>query len=492
MSAAPARLAVRGVEKAFGGITVLAGVSFDVAPGTLHALLGGNGAGKSTLMRVVLGLERADAGELRLDGADYRPLGPADARAHGVVMVPQERTLCLHLSVEENVTLGLPLGRFGLVSARPRRELAARALSAAAGDAARIDLGARASSLSVADQQLVEIARALAHAGLADDGAVRAKVLVLDEPTSSLGRRDAERLFERVAALTARGVAVVLVSHFLDEVLAHCDGYTVLRDGRVEGEGTPREAGQQRIVREMLGELPRRAERTARPRGDAGEALRVTDLSGERAPRGASFVVRHGEILGVAGLVGSGRTELLRAVAGLDRRVSGTVTVSAPGGLGMLSEDRGGEGLMLSRSVSDNVTLSPRGPRVVSPARLRSEARGWMERLSVRAAGPAQRVRELSGGNQQKVALARLLREDHGVLLVDEPTRGIDVGSKAQILDLLRELAAQGKAIVVVSSQLDELLEVADRIAVLRRGVLGEARDVAAWDAHRLLEEAAA
>jgi ribose transport system ATP-binding protein len=492
VSAEAVRLAVRGVEKSFDGVTVLSGVSLDVAPGALHALLGGNGAGKSTLMRVVLGLERADAGELRLDGAVYRPLGPADARARGVVMVPQERTLCLHLSVEENVTLGLAFGRFGLVRGRPRRELAARALAAAAGDAARIDLAARASTLSVADQQLVEIARALAHAGLTEDGEVRAKVLVLDEPTSSLGRGDAERLFERVAALTARGLAVVLVSHFLDEVLEHCERYTVLRDGRVEGEGAPREAGQQRIVREMLGELPERAARTARPTGDADEALRVVDLSGERAPRGASFVLRRGEILGVAGLVGSGRTELLRAIAGLDRRVSGSVVVSAPGGLGMLSEDRGGEGLMLSRSVADNVTLSPRGPFLVSPSRLIRDASGWMERLSVRAAGPTQRARELSGGNQQKVALARLLREDHGVLLVDEPTRGIDVGSKAQILDLLRELAAQGKAIVVVSSQLDELLDVADRVAVLRRGVLGAPRDVAEWDAHRLLEEAAA
>ncbi|KYF61687.1 ATP-binding cassette domain-containing protein, partial [Sorangium cellulosum] len=348
--------------------------------------------------------------------------------------------------------------------------------------------------LGVADQQLVELARALAQGGLREDGRLDARLLVLDEPTSSLGHDDAARLFDRIRALRDAGLAVLLVTHFLADVRAHADRYTVLRDGRVAGEGDPRETEPAQIVREMLGRALEEARASGAPEAatqDGGEVvLDARDVAGVSRPERASLTLRRGEILGIAGLVGSGRTELLRILAGLDPRRSGTVTLRARRGVGLLSEDRGGEGLMLGRSIAENVWLSPRAPRVAAPASLLAEAARWIERLAIRARGPDQRAGELSGGNQQKVQIARLLREDFDVLLVDEPTRGIDVASKAQVLSLLRELAGAGKAIVLVSSQLDELVTTCDRVAVLRRGILEPPRPASSWTEASLLLEA--
>jgi ribose transport system ATP-binding protein len=318
-------------------------------------------------------------------------------------------------------------------------------------------------------------------------------VLILDEPTASLGKEDADRLFERVKALKESGLAIVLVTHFLGDVRDHADRYTVLRDGKVQGAGDPKVVPAERIVHEMLGrELEsQRAEQILGAAEDAAVLLELRAVSGARKPRDASFVLKRGEILGIAGLVGSGRTELLRAIIGLDRVKSGVVVKQAPRGIGLLSEDRGGEGLMLSRSIAENIDLSPRGPLVVDPRAVRAEGARWIGELSIRSSGPDQRVGDLSGGNQQKVQIARLLREDFDVLLVDEPTRGIDVASKAQVLELLRELARKGKGIVLVSSQLDELVSTCDRIAVLRHGELGPARPTNEWDEEKLLLEAA-
>jgi len=484
-----------GIAKSFGPVSVLRGVDLDLRAGEVHALLGENGAGKSTLMRILLGIERPDAGRMTLAGAPYAPRGPAGARAAGVVMVPQERTLCPHLDVTENIVLGIePSGAGGLLRREAAREAARRALVLVAGEA-RIALEARAGDLSVADQQLVEIARALAQAG-AGAGETPSRVLVLDEPTASLGKEDAVRLFDRVRALKESGLSVVLVTHFLADVKAHADRYTVLRDGKVEGAGDPRETEPARIVREMLGRdlasARVTAEREATGAAAAGEVLlEVRRLRGEGKPRSATFTLRRGEILGVAGLVGSGRTEMLRAVVGLDRVVEGEVVRHAPRGVGLLSEDRGGEGLMLGRSIADNVTLSRRGAFFVSPGAARAEGAKWISELSIRARDEDQRAGDLSGGNQQKVQIARLLREDYDVLLVDEPTRGIDVASKAQVLELLRDLARRGKGVVLVSSQLDELVSACDRIAVLRHGELGEARPASEWTEEALLLEAA-
>ncbi|CAN93482.1 Sugar ABC transporter ATP-binding protein [Sorangium cellulosum So ce56] len=496
-------LEVTGLAKAFGPNPVLRDVSLLVAPASVHALLGENGAGKSTLARVLLGMERADAGAILLGGARYAPASAEEARRAGVVLVPQERTLCAHLTVVDNVVLGIePLARarLGIRDRSRARAVARAAIALVTADPGRVPLDARAGELGVADQQLVEIARALAQGGLREDGRLAARLLVLDEPTSSLGRSDAARLFERVGALRDAGLAVLLVTHFLSDVRAHADRYTVLRDGRVAGEGDPREIEPAQIVREMLGRAlddtracadTRASAVPEAARPDGGEVvLEAEGVSGVKRPKRASLTLRRGEILGIAGLVGSGRTELLRILAGLDPRRGGTVALRAPRGIGLLSEDRGGEGLMLGRSLAENVWLSPRAPRFARPRSVLSEGARWIEELAIRACGPEQRAGELSGGNQQKVQIARLLREDFDVLLVDEPTRGIDVASKAQVLALLRDLARAGKAIVLVSSQLDELVTTCDRIAVLRRGTLDPPRPASSWTEASLLLEA--
>ncbi|WP_437593575.1 sugar ABC transporter ATP-binding protein [Sorangium sp. So ce1000] len=490
-------LEVTGLAKAFGPNAVLRGVSLQIAPASVHALLGENGAGKSTLARVLLGMERADAGAVLLEGARYAPASPEGAHRAGVVLVPQERTLCAHLTVADNVVLGIePLARarLGIRDRSRARAVARAALALVTADPGRVPLDAPAGELGVADQQLVEIARALAQGGLREDGRLAARLLVLDEPTSSLGQSDAARLFERVRALRDAGLAVLLVTHFLSDVRAHADRYTVLRDGRVAGEGDPRETEPAQIVREMLGRALEDTRASAAPGAalpDGGEVvLEAEDVSGVKRPKRASLTLRRGEILGIAGLVGSGRTELLRILAGLDPRRGGKVSLRAPRGVGLLSEDRGGEGLMLGRSLAENVWLSPRAPLFARPRSLLSEGARWIERLAIRAGGPEQRAGELSGGNQQKVQIARLLREDFDVLLVDEPTRGIDVASKAQVLALLRDLARAGKAIVLVSSQLDELVTTCDRIAVLRRGTLEPPRPASSWTEASLLLEA--
>ena len=497
-------LALTGIEKSFGPVAVLRGIDLQVHAAEVHAVLGENGAGKSTLMRILLGIERADRGKMRLGEQTYAPRGPADARRSGVVMVPQERTLCGHLTVAENIVLGIePAGPAGMLRRDDARTIARRALDLVAG-AGRIPLDVTTGHMGVADQQLVEIARALAQGGVSAEGKLSARVLVLDEPTASLGKGDADRLFERVLALKESALAIVLVTHFLGDVRAYADRYTVLRDGKVQGSGDPRVVAPEQIVHEMLGrelETVRgevdsaRAGGGYRGKGDGeGEAetlLEIRGVAGLEKPRAATFVLKRGEILGIAGLVGSGRTELLRAILGLDRVRSGEVIVRAPRGIGLLSEDRGGEGLMLGRSIGDNIELSRRSPFVVRPSAVSAEGAKWIGELAIRARGPAQRVGDLSGGNQQKVQIARLLREDYDVLLVDEPTRGIDVASKAQVLELLRDLARKGKGIVLVSSQLDELVATCDRIAVLKRGELGASRPAKEWDEQKLLLEAA-
>ncbi|WP_437785643.1 sugar ABC transporter ATP-binding protein [Sorangium sp. So ce1097] len=493
-------LEVTDLAKAFGPNAVLRGASLRIAPASVHALLGENGAGKSTLTRILLGMERADAGAMLLGGARYAPASAEGARRAGVVLVPQERTLCAHLTVADNVMLGIePTARAGLgIRDRERaRAVARRAIALVTDGPGRLPLDTPVGELGVADRQLVELARALAQGGLREDGRLAARLLVLDEPTSSLGHDDAARLFDRVRTLRDAGLSVLLVTHFLSDVRAHADRYTVLRDGRVAGEGDPRAIEPAQIVREMLGRALEgaRALRAsdvpdAAPPGGGEVVLDARDVAGVKRPQRASLTLRRGEILGIAGLVGSGRTELLRVLAGLDPKRGGTVTLRARRGVGLLSEDRGGEGLMLGRSIAENVWLSPRASRFAAPGSLLAGAARWIDELAIRAAGPDQRVGELSGGNQQKVQIARLLREDVDVLLVDEPTRGIDVASKAQVLSLLRDLAASGKAIVLVSSQLDELVTTCDRIAILRRGVLEPPRPASSWTEASLLLEA--
>ncbi len=483
-----ARLVVEGVKKAFGATVALDGVSLSANAGEAHAVLGENGAGKSTLMAILGGALAPDAGRITLDGAPYAPKDPAAARDAGVAMVHQELSLCRHLSVAENIALGREPGRFGVIDARARDVAVDAVMRRVLGDgwARRIAADARVGDLSPADQQLVEIARAL--------GDAKCRVLILDEPTSSLAADDAERLFALVRKLRDEGMCVLYISHFLEEVRRVADRFTVLRDGATVATGAIADTTIAELVSSMAG---RRVEqlfpRTERRAGDV--LLRVRGVAGP-----SELEVRRGEIVGIAGLVGAGRTELLRAIFGLDEVKRGDVTVGTQVGfasparrlaqkVGMLSEDRKGEGLALTLSIADNVTLS-KSPAFLSLRKQRAAAQRWLGELAVRARDPDQRVSELSGGNQQKIALARLLHHDVDLLLLDEPTRGIDVGSKAQIYTTLDRLAASGKAILMTSSYLPELFGVCDRIAVMCKGKLGDARPVAEWTEHAVLEAA--
>lgn len=490
------RFQMRGIWKTFGGTTALDGVDLAVAPGEICGLVGQNGAGKSTLMGILSGALQPDAGSMTLDDRPYAPRSPSDARSAGVAMIYQELSLAPHLSVAENIALGVEPTRFGLIRRSDMRSMATRALTELAHP--DIDPDRPVGELSVAEQQLVEIARALA---------IDCRVLVLDEPTSSLGKRDVARLFELMRQLRAQHHAIVYISHFIEEVKEIADRVVVLRDGKMAGSGTVTDMSSGEIVRLMVGRpVETIFPRTARTRGEP--ILEVTELS----PGSATFTLHRGEIVGIAGLLGAGRTELLRALFGLEPVRSGHVKLGAYSGvfspharwqqgMGMVSEDRKGEGLALGLAISDNLTLShldglgPWGS--VLPSRQEATTKRWLERLGIRSCGPRQVIGELSGGNQQKVALARLLHHDVDVLVLDEPTRGIDVASKTHIYELLDRLVSdlggdkpRAKAILMVSSYPPELLGLSDRIAVMRRGRLGPMREVAEWDEHALMTAA--
>lgn len=500
-------LSMTNVAKRFGSTQALRGVSLELYRGEILALIGENGAGKSTLMKVLSGAHAADEGTMLLDGQPFRPSGPLEARRAGVGMIYQELSIAPHLSVMENVLLGVEPCRGPFIDWSEMRRRTVRALAEVG--RADIDPSTIAGQLSVAQQQLVEIARSVA---------LGAKVLVLDEPTSSLTRQDIENLFAMLRRLRAQGLGIIYISHFLEEVRAITDRFTVLRDGASVGTGMTAGSKDADIIRLMVGrDVADLYPRSIHQAGDV--VLKVDRLSGRQKPRSASLELRRGEVLGIAGLVGAGRTELLRTLFGLDAVVAGEIRVAAyrgatsPGrrweqGVGMCSEDRKNEGLALNLSIADNVTLSnPKnlGPLgLVFPSRQDRATRPWIRKLAIRCQTPRQRVGDLSGGNQQKVALARLLHHNVDVLLLDEPTRGVDIGAKAQIYQLINELALgsaasslggdgrQPAAILMVSSYLPELLGVCDRIAVMNRGVLSESKPREAWDEHSLMAQAIA
>ncbi|MGH7199236.1 MAG: sugar ABC transporter ATP-binding protein [Planctomycetaceae bacterium] len=491
---------MRGVSKRFGATQALADVSLDVHAGRVLALIGENGAGKSTLMKVLSGALSPDAGDMHLAGRPYRPRNPHDARSAGVGMIYQELNLAPDLSVEDNVMLGQERRRFGLLNRRAQRTAVREALDRLGH--ADLPLSMPVHRLSLGLQQLVEIARALV---------LRARVLVFDEPTSSLTRADVERLFGVIGRLKESGLGIIYISHFLEEIREIGDDFAVLRDGRAVGGGRLESASESDLVALMVGRSVGELFPTV-PHEPGDVLLTVDRLSGDGVPSGVSFELRRGEILGIAGLVGAGRTELLRCLFGLDAVRAGAVIVAPrPGktasgrlahsprarirsGLGLVSEDRKGEGLAQSRSIADNATYSRLGPYSrfgwLNLSRRRAAVDAWMERLEIRARSRNQIVAELSGGNQQKVALARVLHQDADVLLLDEPTRGIDVGTKAEIYRLMGELAARGKAIVFVSSYFTELLATCDRIAVMSRGRLREIRPASAWTEDSLMHSA--
>lgn len=482
------RLRMENVHKRFGPTVALAGVDLQVHTGEVLALVGENGAGKSTLMKVLSGAHAPDDGQMFIDGKPYAPLDPLDARRAGVAMIYQELAQAPHLSVAENILLGAEPTRGPLLRWPEMRRIAADALAQVG--LPNIHPDTQISRLSVAQRQLVEIARALA---------IRCKVLVLDEPTSSLTAHDIQTLFALVRKLQAQGHAIVYISHFLEEVRAIAQRFVVLRDGKSVGGGSVADVSNHQIISLMVGRnvddlYPRSQRKT-------GEILLdISRLAGPGNPREASLQVRRGEVLGIAGLVGAGRTELLRTIFGLDKITAGNVTVASVSGaapparrwsqrVGLVSEDRKTEGLALGLSIADNTTLASHR-LLVSPRRIADDTRTWISKLAIKCRHPYQPVSDLSGGNQQKVALARLLHHGVDLLLLDEPTRGIDIGAKAQIYKLIDELACSGKAVLMVSSYLPELLGVCDRIAVMCKGRLGRPRPVAQWTEHSIMLEA--
>jgi len=493
-------LQMRGVSKRFGATVALEDVDFSVAPGEVHALVGENGAGKSTLMKILAGAVKPDAGTVMLSGKPYAPRNTLEGRHSGIAMIYQELSLAPHLTVEENIVLGMEPSRAGIIRLGDMRRRALDALECFQHPELRPDLPV--ARLSVAGQQLVEIARALA---------IGCRVLVLDEPTSSLSQIDVERLFSLIKRLAQEGHAVVYISHFIEEVTCISDKLTILRDGHCVGSHATCAVSGTDIVAGMVGRKVRdlypRSKRTPEE-----VILSLENVSGTEKPDDVSLELSRGEVLGIAGLVGAGRTELLRVIYGLDPVKRGKIRVghysgaTSPNqrlrqGLGQLSEDRKNEGLALSMSIADNLTLSRLenlGPvGLVFPARQERACSPWIDRLGIRCRNPRQTVQELSGGNQQKIAFARMLHHDVDIWLLDEPTRGIDVASKAQIYACIDELAlgdAAGgklpKAIIVVSSYFPELLGICDRIAVMCRGRLGKALAVSEWDEHSLMQEA--
>jgi len=493
-------LRMRGIAKRFGATAALRGVELDVLPGSVHALIGENGAGKSTLMKTLSGACAPDDGHMELGGVPFAPANPLHARALGVCMIYQELALAPDLSVMENILLGIEPTRGPFVRWNEVRAAAQRALQEVG--LPGLDPATRVGDLPVAHQQLVEIARAVA---------VGCRILVLDEPTSSLTRRDVDQLFALVRRLRDRGIAIIYISHALEEVSALCDRFTVLRDGETVGHGRVGEVSVDRIIALMVGrEVGDLYPRSTRSPGEV--VLELDQLGGAPLPRSASLALHRGEVVGVAGLIGAGRTEMVRSLFGLAPVRQGRIRVgthSGPAsprerwsqGLGLVSEDRKQEGLAQSLSIADNLTLTRLGGLgpwgLVRPSLQREACRPWIESFPIKCRDAGQPVQDLSGGNQQKVAIARLLHHDADILLLDEPTRGIDVGSKAQIYRLIDSLARGDattgrapKAVLVISSYLPELLGICDRIAVMARGILGPARPVGEWTEHSLMMEA--
>lgn len=479
------RLAVNGITVRFGATLALNGVDLAVKAGEIHALLGENGAGKSTLMKVLSGALKPSAGTMAIDGKPYKPSNPLEGRRAGVAMIYQELSIVQHLTVAENICLGVEPSNGPFLIRGMMRERARAALGKL--QHLNLDLDACAKDLSVSHQQIVEIARSLA---------VGCRVLILDEPSSSLTRQDVSVLFALLKQLKQQNYAIIYISHFLEEVREIADKYTVIRDGKNVFTGDPGGTTVEEMIALMMGGKPQELYSRS-PRLPGPPVLEARNLVPSRLSPGArvssmAFTLYRGEVVGIAGLVGSGRTEMVRCLFGLDAIHDGSLEVLGIAGwkppalrwrqgVGMLSEDRQGEGLALSMDIVENIVLPCSGNRssqskLYVPHRQESMVRELIGNLAIKCSGPFARVRTLSGGNQQKVALARLLHSQADILILDEPTRGIDVHTKSQLYAQINALANQGKTILIVSSYLPELLGICDRIAVMRRGKLSSLR----------------
>ncbi len=468
------------ISKSFPGVRALCSVDFDLKEAEVHALVGENGAGKSTLVSIIAGLQSPDSGQMQLDEQTYRPGGKADAEAHGIRMVMQELHLIPNLSVAENIFIERLPSRFGFVN-YSKLNLAARQVMQRVG-LGDVEPDVPVRRLGVGQQQMVEIAAGLSR---------RCRILALDEPTASLTDREIELLFAQIRKLKAEGVGIIYISHRIEEVIDIADRVTVLRDGKAVFTGPTSDLSPNEIIFKMVGrDLEQEQLRHGSKPGPV--ALRVDGLSVGDKVRDVGFEVHRGEILGVAGLMGSGRTETMRAVFGADKADRGRIYLygaeepaqirrprdAVRNGIALLTEDRKEQGLLLSLAVRKNISLARLGDISrfgwLNVSEERSVAGRYVDALSVRCSSAEQMVGELSGGNQQKVVIAKWMYRDCDILIFDEPTRGIDVGAKFEIYHMLSELAEKGKAIIFVSSDLKELMAVCDRIMVFSAGRVAE------------------
>ncbi len=467
-------LAASRISKSFGEIPVLFSVDFDVKPGEVHALIGENGAGKSTLIKILSGIEQPTSGTILLDGRAVVLPPDGLAESLGIVLIHQELNLAEDLRVADSIFLGRELKRFGFLDQRRMRDEAAAVLDTLH---VHVDPDARISTLSVADKQMVEIAKAISR---------DARVLIMDEPTAVLSVAETQTLFEQIRRLTARGVAVIFISHKLDEVMEIADRVTVLRDGQLIATVgatalTPDAAAQMMVGRELSNLYPPKHE----PDVDSPRVLEVRNLTAPGISN-VSFDLRKGEILGFAGLIGSGRTAVAEALVGLGARTGGEVLLdgrpvnftrvsqSVAAGIAYMTKDRKGKGLLLNMGLQPNLTLLTlrrhlKGGLIDSASEAKALERAT-RRFDIRARDPSVSVGRLSGGNQQKLMLGKTMESEPDIIIMDEPTRGIDVGTKQQIYHIIAALAAEGKSIIVISSELQEVIGLSHRVVVMRGG----------------------
>jgi ribose transport system ATP-binding protein len=488
MPDASLRLHLEGLTKTFPAVRALSDVSLRIRPGEVHALLGENGAGKSTLLRTMSGVLKPDSGSIAVDGQVLILRSPMDARRAGIAMIHQELQQVPELTVAQNMFLGRPLTKGALFV--DRREQERRAAAALAPLDPAIQPDAPIKSLKVAQRQIVEIARALLE---------NARLIAMDEPTSSLTPSEFERLADVIAGLARSGVSIIYVSHKMDEVFKVCSRATIMRDGQLVGEVDLHETTEAAVVSMMVGRVLAVAQH--RSSATSETTLAVRNLTSGTKVIDASFDLKRGEVLGIAGLIGAGRTELLRLIAGADKPTSGFVELNGrristhgpraaiAAGIGLVPEERKRDGIVPQRSVVNNLALpsmarfAPRG--LIRRRELRTTASAILSSINLRPFQLDRPIRLFSGGNQQKAIIARWIAANTQILLFDEPTRGIDIGAKAEIYGLIERLAAEGKSVIVVSSELPEILRLADRVLVMRQG-----RIAAELGRHELSEQA--
>lgn len=468
------RVEMSHITKAFGGIHALNDVSLKVQPGEIHAIVGENGAGKSTLMKILAGAYHKDSGSIKIDGTSINISNPHIGRKLGIGIIYQEFALAPDLTVAENIYIGHLSGKKGFMNWSELYRNAANVISRIGFD---INPRSIVGELSVAHQQVVEITKALSE---------NVKILILDEPTAVLAPLEAERLFEILRTLKQQGVSIIYISHRLEEIFRIADIVTVLKDGSVTGTVYPKEATPDTIIKLMIGRTLT-AMFPKRESSIGAEMFRVEHLTRGKKVHNVSFSLRSGEVLGIAGLVGSGRTEIARAIFGADRMESGKITLdqrtlqlksprdAVKAGIGLLPENRKEQGVILSMSVRMNVTMptlkkmTGKGG-IIKAGKEKSLTRWLIEKLAIKANDTETEVSDLSGGNQQKVVLAKWLDTDYKLIIFDEPTRGVDVGAKVEIYNLINELAANGLGIIVISSEMIELIGICDRVLVMRGG----------------------